>query len=828
MKSKLCVYRVDFGLNCDIDTARLQLRKAVIDEILKVDSDSDNKYKHQLKVIEEALHCQLKGYYCFYSGCRYAGERHRDYVRHVKMVHPRATGIICKFKNRCARSFSGIEMLIAHLKKDHCSSEEVLCKSLTDSLQNVLQIIDIPCKCNLTSCGAKHFRNVKNLMTHFNTFHHLEHRKCIFLDCKKTFPPGYHSRRHFLEKHKGNRSRMLKEVHSMPFSVQQDISPLISGEDLLDEGVNETFSVNEFYNTIDFNEMEEETPSKNDEEFFLNYLADFLNRLAHMKFVPQSTVQVIAQEFFGSLTTSITLRERRLRESLSKLPSISEADVDRVVKEVNDVNDFYTIAHEKLNTEYKRNKYIQEHMTYVAPKEILLNKSEVRRGAKKDVVHYIPVTEVVKNILEDRSYVHMMLQKKQQACHDGLISDITDGSLFKRNLFFVKNYALPLLFYSDGVEVVNPLGAARGTYKIVQVFFTLINIPKEQRSKVDRIQLAMVFREKLLKKYGARVIFKPLIQDLKKMEEGIIINIPEPKVVKFGLLMYSADNLEASIVGGFSASFSSKSICRFCHCQYQDLSCKIHDYEEDTPHIKWTISEYDRIAEKIETRHRVSDDVLSMNTSSDDSDVNSCDDSDMDSNDSCNDGFEENWGLRGVCPFNELQAFHCIKGFPPDLLHDIMEGVVPEDLLGIIRGLSQNGWFTIETYNRSLSKFKWTVHESADKPQIVPTDRKVRKLKGKAVSQWTHIRNWPLIIEKFVLDRSEPFLLLGLKLHDIVERITAHEFHEYEIGILKENIIEYLNCRRSLEESNPDLIWRPKPKHHYLRETFLDESDIYI
>ena len=32
------------------------------------------------------------------------------------------------------------------------------------------------------------------------------------------------------------------------------------------------------------------------------------------------------------------------------------------------------------------------------------------------------------------------------------------------------------------------------------------------------------------------------------------------------------------------------------------------------------------------------------------------------------------FGLRHRCPFNVLSAFHAVYGFPPDILHDLMEG----------------------------------------------------------------------------------------------------------------------------------------------------------
>jgi hypothetical protein len=49
-----------------------------------------------------------------------------------------------------------------------------------------------------------------------------------------------------------------------------------------------------------------------------------------------------------------------------------------------------------------------------------------------------------------------------------------------------------------------------------------------------------------------------------------------------------------------------------------------------------------------------------------------------------------NFGLRKRCPFNILQSFHAVYNFPPDLLHDLHEGVIAQDLCGIIKILSSS------------------------------------------------------------------------------------------------------------------------------------------
>ena len=64
-------------------------------------------------------------------------------------------------------------------------------------------------------------------------------------------------------------------------------------------------------------------------------------------------------------------------------------------------------------------------------------------------------------------------------------------------------------------------------------------------------------------------------------------------------------------------------------------------------------------------------------------------------------------------------------------------GVIPEDLLGIIRILAVKGQFGIADYNLSLKRLGFSSYEAADKTYQVTTSRsaKVTKLTGKAVSQ---------------------------------------------------------------------------------------------
>ena len=143
--------------------------------------------------------------------------------------------------------------------------------------------------------------------------------------------------------------------------------------------------------------------------------------------------------------------------------------------------------------------------------------------------------------------------------------------------------------------------------------------------------------------------------------------------------------------------------------------------------------------------------------------------------------------------------------------------MLPIDLLGIIRILVSKGWFQIEEYNKALRNLKYSVQESSNKPQQVPSKSTIKKLAGKATSHWVHIRLFPYILyfNKWIEREDDPVFQLALQLHEITAYITAEVIREHEVGTLEELIYDYLDARKIIFEEFP-VLGRPKPKHHYL------------
>lgn len=146
------------------------------------------------------------------------------------------------------------------------------------------------------------------------------------------------------------------------------------------------------------------------------------------------------------------------------------------------------------------------------------------------------------------------------------------------------------------------------------------------------------------------------MEDLLLLEKGV-------DGIQAGVLLYIGDNLEIHDIGGFNRCFSNGHICRFCQIHRDELP-------QSDGYIKnelWKRENYDIICSAIENGEDV-----------------------------------QNFSLRERCIMNQLQCFHATESMPPDLMHDFMEGVVANDLCGILKCLHQEEWFTVQQYNEQL------------------------------------------------------------------------------------------------------------------------------
>jgi len=440
-----------------------------------------------------------------------------------------------------------------------------------------------------------------------------------------------------------------------------------------------------------------------------------------------------------------------------------------VLQEKMKANPFVSLQ-EHYSSYYKISKQTENSPHYVTPREFKLPPNA---QGKKCPFQYVPIIETVAAIVSDPDFKNL----PQAPSPDGFLCDFKDGSAWKNNTYFKQNpEALTGLLYSDAVELENPLGAAKGVNKALNVYFTLVDIPKVIRSKIENIFLVLSVVEKDLKenKENHAHFFKPLVEDLKKLELGVQIG---GKTVKMGMICYTADNLEASAIGGFSQCFSSVDVCRVCHIQHKELS-DISGIPDKEP---WTREEYDTAVENIQP------------------------------------GVRGEFGVNSGCLFNALSSFHCVGQMPLDIMHDFMEKVAAYDVLAILKSLVASGYFTFGQYNNVIREIKLGDYEAADRPMIVNPKSASGRIPGKAMSVCQHLRLMPFFVWRTCggnVEDSDSIDLMVL-LARIQEYLMADKLSTVDVDNFQDLLVEFFSKRQICVEQYGSFS-NMTPKYHYL------------
>lgn len=237
-----------------------------------------------------------------------------------------------------------------------------------------------------------------------------------------------------------------------------------------------------------------------------------------------------------------------------------------------------------------------------------------------------------------------------------------------------------------------------------------------------------------MKTYGFEKILEPLICDLQRLQEGGLQLYFEGRkyCIKGGLATVSAYNLQLAC---FSSSFSNGRICRFCMCHYKDLSMTICD-ENCVLRTKTTHAYHLKCAE---------DDP----------------------------NFKSIYGVTGPCVFNKLSYFDITKAFPPDVMHDFLEGIVPLVLKSVLKALHRDKTISIQEVNDSLRKFCYGHNDCPSKPVLITEKVALDgNISGTAVEKLTLFRTLPFLIGPKI-EKDNKFWQLSLVAREIGEIILA-------------------------------------------------------
>ncbi|KAK7921877.1 hypothetical protein WMY93_008779 [Mugilogobius chulae] len=418
-----------------------------------------------------------------------------------------------------------------------------------------------------------------------------------------------------------------------------------------------------------------------------------------------------------------------------------------------------------LSTSCRRETFMLEEFKIVQP-------VEYSTCHAKQTVVYVPILKMLNALLNKDEILEKVLSVDTNC--DGFCS-YRDGLRFKENVLLTEEgYRIALGLYIDDFEVANPLGTSKKKHKVCAVYWVLLNIENKFRSSLNAIQLALMCKVNTVKECGYSEVLHPLLQDLVHLEKSGVYVERLGSSIRGTVLYMAADNLAAHSLAGFQESFVSDKICRFCMATKDEIQ------------NNEVSSGYFRLRTKDEHKQHVQE-------------VKE------------NPYLAKEYGVKGSCPLSKLEHFQVVNGFAPDILHDLLEGVIPYELSICIDNLIKKKYFTFDMLNNAIKTFPYTHTDKTNQPQPIPkTFHAKGTIGGNGHENWTLLRLLPLMIGRYIPEGDETWEVI-LCLKDVLELAMSTKFTEDTIDYLNIKLSEH---RALLKSAFPN--YKLRPKHHYL------------
>ena len=128
---------------------------------------------------------------------------------------------------------------------------------------------------------------------------------------------------------------------------------------------------------------------------------------------------------------------------------------------------------------------------------------------------------------------------------------------------------------------------------------------------------------------------------------------------------------------------------------------------------------------------------------------------------------------------------------PPDVSHDLFEGVVPEVILGMLKHINNEGILTYYEINELMNQFVFATTDKRNKPSVITLDSNGRnpKLNHTQSQMRCFSRLLPLIIGHSVEETDEHWVLY-MCLLDVLDYVCAFKFNAGDIQFLNE-LVEF-------------------------------------
>lgn len=617
--------------------------------------------------------------------------------------------------------------------------------------------------CNL--CKSS-FSDINIFISHLTYQHNVSHNfKCVYEDCYRIFHKRHAFKRHLILNHvpaKLDKFDQETSENIINFTQSSSITQC-------DIHVNKKLKTNihteyDIYRQ-DFEENENST-------FFYRVLDTavnkFISKLYSIATLSRSAIQeiiVTVSDLFSSGILSI-LKKNVSSGDMTEESCAMLTSLENIFGE--------------LDTEYKRFQHFENSSCFVKPISYFIGSNVVpkrKRGnvsleLEKKFSYFVPMRSQLKLFLSIPGVYQTMLNYRSQVYSENLSNDnihfsnIMQGEIWQTYLKKIgsKN-VFPLIIYFDDFETCNPLGSHANVHKQGAVYFSVGSLPPQFATRLENIFLVLLFNSSDRNKFGNAVIFKPLIEELKYLEEiGIeIIYQGKEEQVFFSLVVITGDNLGLHSIFGLTESFSSNYCCRFCKTHKLVMQTLEIENEDNLR----TIDEYDEMVSEL------------------------------------------SYGIKEKCIFHELPNFHIFNNLTCDIMHDLTEGVHRYTLAKIVYHFICEKFFSLDYLNHRIRSFSYNPSEKNIPPPIKLEHLKNGCIILSSAEMMCLVLNLRLIIGDLIPENDAVWNCY-LVLLEITEILIASSISFYDIELLRALIEDLNHSYKSLFNE------KLKPKFHFL------------
>ena len=616
-------------------------------------------------------------------------------------------------------------------------------------------------KCDLSGIGT-----ISCLFRHYRLVHGLASAgsevRCIFPGCPRVFMSMGKLKSHVSLKHNDS----LSEIN--------DLEKL---ESYCDEGENVKCGDNNSDEDVEV--CDDADQFRKPEIDLVKSFMTFTTSLIKKANMTQSNVQMVTENLQGLLEDVKYFAEETVRQ-LCKDVGLDE-DSEAKCKAFSKLS-IISSALSTVSTTFKRHQWLSDNGYFIPPQEIVLGTREEQRFSAKgggmrivrieETYQVIPLPQLLAKIIEQSNSNRLIRDFTSCDKSSQTIRDYMFTKTYQMNDFFQRHpHGLVLHFFVDAYETTNPLGSHTYVHKLEGLYCIIVNVPPEYNSKLSSIFLLALWYAADVEKYGYDKILRPIVDQLKELEseDGVRVVVDGEFVQIHAILgMFSADNLGAHSLFGFLESFSANQFCRFCSINKTDSqTCFSCD-----PVLRRTKERYNESVSLIDSEHYNSSET----------------------------------GIKRGCVLNELQYFHCVESSMVDCMHDLLEGIIPNEIAATLQSLIAKQFISLIEVNQILIHFPYSLSDRNSKPPEIT----LPSLRIQAAEAWTLLRNLPLMIGAKV-PRDDPHWRLIILLCDCCAIIFAPEITESMAHYLAELLNEHHTLFKELYPDKNLL-----PKHHFI------------